>query len=196
MILILDALDQLEDHDQAPDLVWLPTEIPSPIRMIVSTLPGRALNELERRKWPTLTIEPLQEDERRRMIRDLLALSRKRLSAEREARIVASPRAANPLFLHTLLEELRLVGDHARLDQQIGYYLEVEGIDDLFGKRLERFERDYEGDRPGLVREAFSAIWAVVGACPWPNCRRYWAATDNLSRVLGFRPFFSPLKES
>jgi AAA ATPase domain len=40
VVLILDALNQLEDRDNAPDLVWLPPTIPSKIRLIVSAVPA------------------------------------------------------------------------------------------------------------------------------------------------------------
>ena len=41
IVLVLDALDQLEDRDGAPDLVWLPEKLPRNVRVILSTLPGR-----------------------------------------------------------------------------------------------------------------------------------------------------------
>ena len=53
VILVLDGLNQLEDRDQAPDLVWLPPVIPANIRLILSTLPGRPLDDLKKRGWPT-----------------------------------------------------------------------------------------------------------------------------------------------
>src|SRR5439155_13685846 len=58
VVLILDALNQLEDSEGALDLVWLPTVVPDNVRLIVSTLPGRPLAELEKRGWPTLTVTP------------------------------------------------------------------------------------------------------------------------------------------
>ncbi len=41
LVLVLDALNQIEDRDGAPDLVWLPPVIPSNVRLVVSTLSGR-----------------------------------------------------------------------------------------------------------------------------------------------------------
>jgi nephrocystin-3 len=41
LILVLDALNQLEDRDNAPDLGWLPTYFPPNVRVILSTLPGQ-----------------------------------------------------------------------------------------------------------------------------------------------------------
>lgn len=161
LLLILDALDQLEDRDQAPDLVWLPSEIPPAVRLVVSSLPGRPMAELERRGWPTLEVAPLSTDERRRMVVRYLALYTKALSPDRVDRIAGAPQTANPLFLRAMLEELRLWGDHDTLGPRIGHYLDAITIDDLYERILARYEEDYETERPGLVRDAFSLLWAA-----------------------------------
>lgn len=119
VVLILDALNQLEDHDQAPDLVWLPPVIRANVRLIVSTLPGRALDDLCKRTWPTLAIEPLNLTERQQLIFEYLKQYTKELSAERAERIANAPQSANPLYLRAFLEELRIWGDHKRLDGRI-----------------------------------------------------------------------------
>src|SRR2546428_5561631 len=73
IVLVLDALNQLEDRDGAPDLVWLPVEIPKGVRVLLSTLPGRALDELNRRGWPTLEVKLLRSAERKKLITEYLA---------------------------------------------------------------------------------------------------------------------------
>ena len=112
VVLIIDALNQLEDREGAPDLVWLPPVIPGNVRLIVSTLPGRPLNDLTKRGWPTLTVAPLEEAERRDLIKAYLAQYTKELSPRELARLAGAPPCANPLYLRALLEELRVYGDH------------------------------------------------------------------------------------
>jgi len=68
IILILDSLNQLEDRDGAPDLVWLPPAIPGNVRLIVSTLPGRPLDDLQKRGWPSLEVKRLEPAERKQLI--------------------------------------------------------------------------------------------------------------------------------
>jgi ATP/maltotriose-dependent transcriptional regulator MalT len=160
-VLVLDALNQLEDRDQALDLVWLPPVIPANVRMILSTLPGRPLDDLKRRAWPSVTIDPLSLDERKRLIVDYLAQYTKALSPARLERIAAAPQTANPLYLRALLEELRVFGLYELLDQRIDHYLAATKPDALYQKILARFEQDYERDRPNLVREAMSLLWAA-----------------------------------
>jgi tetratricopeptide (TPR) repeat protein len=161
VVLILDALNQLEDRDGAPDLVWLPPVIPRNVRMVFSTLPGRALTELTRRGWQTMQVEMLTLEERKQLISDYLALSSKTLSLAQIERIANSVQAANPLYLRALLEELRVFGVYEQLEERIGYYLAAQTIDGLFERILARYEADYERERPGLVHEAMSLFWAA-----------------------------------
>ena len=177
VVLILDALNQLEDHDQAPDLVWLPPVLPANICLIVSTLPvkdftaegaeelteqfrSRPLEELKRRDWPTLTVEPLNQSERKVFIKDYLKQYVKELDTVQTGRIAAAQQTSNPLYLRALLEELRLFGKYEELDEKITYYLEAQDPYELYKKVIIRWEEDYEEDND-LVGESMSLIWAA-----------------------------------
>jgi hypothetical protein len=207
VMLILDALNQLEDRDQAPDLVWLPPVIPAQVRLIVSTLPGRPLDDLKKRGWLMLTVESLRPEERQALIEQYLAQYTKALSPDRAMRIARAAQTANPLYLRALLEELRLFGEHKRLDERITYYLAAETIPELYERILERYEEDYERDRPGLVREAMTRLWAarrglseaelldLLGADGAPLPRAQWsplylAAEQSLVSRSGLIGFF------
>ncbi|MGQ0702987.1 MAG: DUF4062 domain-containing protein, partial [Gemmatimonadales bacterium] len=159
VVLALDGLDQLEDRDAA-ELVWLPREIAPNVRLVVSTLPGRAFEVLTERGWPTLTIEPLEAPERRRLIVEYLAQYAKTLVPAQVERIAATPQAANPLFLRALLEELRVWGDHQGLDRRIAHYLEADSLPALYQRILERYEQDYEAEQPGVVGASMALLWA------------------------------------
>jgi len=161
VVLLLDALNQLEDRDGAPDLAWLPRVLPRSVRLIVSTLPGRPLDELTKRQWPTLSVRPLDIDERRRLIGTYLAQYGKTLSPVRIERIGAAEQSGLPLYLRALLEEVRVYGDHDTLDQRIDHYLSAETCAKLYSRILQRYEEDYDRDRPGLVRDAMTRLWAA-----------------------------------
>jgi nephrocystin-3 len=162
VVLILDALNQLEDREGAPDLVWLPPLIPGNVRLIVSTLAGRPLDELKKREWPELELGALDAEERARLIRDYLQVFYgKELSPARVERIGNAPQSTNPLYLQALLEELRQFGVHELLDEHIDHYLSAETVTDLYARILERWEADYERDRPGLVKDALTLLWAA-----------------------------------
>lgn len=150
----------MEDRDGAPDLVWLPPVIPANVRLIVSALPGRSLQDLAKREWPTLHVAPLNPGERARLIKEYLAQYTKTLSPDRAERIGNAPQCTNPLYLRALLDELRVYGDHLTLGQRIDDYLNAPTVADLYEKILERYEQDYDRDRPGLVRDAMCLLWA------------------------------------
>jgi len=160
-VLIIDALNQLEDRDGAPDLVWLPPVIPKNIRLVLSSLEGRALDELMSRKWPALKVEPLTTAERTQLIHDYLHRYSKTLPETFVHKILRTKHSENPLFLRAILEELRVYGDHETLDNRLDTFLAAKDIDDLFEKILARWEEDYEQERSGLVRDTMSLIWAA-----------------------------------
>jgi tetratricopeptide (TPR) repeat protein len=164
VVLVLDALNQIEDRDGALDLVWLPPVIPANVRLIVSTLPGRAWDDLKNRAWPVMTVEPLTTPERERLIVDYLARYSKALSPAPTRRIAAAPQTGNGLYLSTLLNELRLFGSHEQLDQRIDWYLEATTPIELYRKVIERWEQDYgqpDPACPNVVRESLVCLWAA-----------------------------------
>jgi len=161
-IIVLDALNQLEDHDHARLLGWLPSHpFNGALRLVVSTLPGDTLEAATPRGWKTLRVEPLTGDERRRMIERYLARFGKKLDTHRLGRIAAASVAANPLYLKILLDELRVTGTHDRLDERLDNYLATTNIPVLLKQVLDRYKHDYERDCKGLVSEALGLIWAA-----------------------------------
>jgi tetratricopeptide (TPR) repeat protein len=161
IVLVLDGLNQLDDRDGAPDLVWLPLEVPANLRLVVSTAPGRLSEELQQRGWPSLKVEPLTIDERRRLIVEYLAQSGRAISPVLLRRMADADQSANPLFLRVLLDELCVLGKHETLPELTEHYLAASTVDALYQRLLARWELDYERERPGLVRVAMSLLWAA-----------------------------------
>lgn len=157
-ILILDGLDQLEDVEEALDLTWLPDPLPANVKIVASASEGKTIEVLRRRKWSESAIAPLNVEERQEFVTAYLQRFGKELGPARRARICNAPAAGDPLFLAALLEELRLFGMHEALDQKIGVYVASRDSDELYAKLLDRYERDYERDRPGLVRDVMSLL--------------------------------------
>jgi tetratricopeptide (TPR) repeat protein len=197
LIIIIDGLDQLEDRDQALDLAWLPMEIPPNVRIILSTTAGRPLEEFFRRGWPTLTIETLQTHERERLINHYLWDGyRKKLSAALVKQIIASKRTGNPLYLRTLLEELRLFGSHEQLHRRVEYCLATNSATELFVKVLSRLEEDYERERQGLVRHTMKLFWAARHGLPEAELLDMLGTTDSPLPSALWSPLYLAIKDS
>jgi nephrocystin-3 len=206
VVLILDALNQLEDREGAPELQWLPVTLPPNVRMILSTLPGRPLDAINKRGWPTFEIQPLDVVERKRLIGQFLAQYTKLLEPAQVARIAEAEQAELPLYLRALLDELRQFGMRERLDDQISHYLTAPTVTELFDRILRRYEEDFELDRPGLVGDAMALLWAarnglteaelldLLGTTSQPMPRAAWSplylaaesALVNHAGLLGF----------
>jgi hypothetical protein len=123
VVLVLDALNQLEDRGGALSLAWLPPEIPARVRLILSTLPGRLLQELNRRGYPTLTLTPLSRADRANLIVEYVRHRGQTLDAAHVDRIASSDQAANPLYVRLVLDELQFVTSPEYLAGRIGHYL-------------------------------------------------------------------------
>ncbi len=171
-VVVIDGLERLEGRSGPSDANWLPEEIPPGIRLVIGcspegtrlgtgNRPDPAIDVLARRGWPVHVLGPLAPDDRRSLIREYLRLSAKTLSRRHEDLIVASEFSGNPLFLKTLVEELRQLGSHEELEGRLAHYLQAPSVPALFSLILARYEEDYERDRPGLVGDAFSLFYAA-----------------------------------
>ena len=155
IVLLLDGVNQL--GGAALSLSWLPRFFPSNIRFIISSTVERTLVRLRNRGWTQLGLQPLEVDECEAIIVRFLAEFGKALPARLITRIARDRKCASPLFLRTLLEELRLSGDHDRLEETVEHYLQATGTEDLFQRVLERLEDDFNRK---IVRDMMTMVWA------------------------------------
>ncbi len=164
-LVVLDGVDQLAEGnpgDRAPDLRWLPSDLGSlPARFVLTGAGERARAAFAHRGWPVLEVPPLTTDERRSIATVVLAAGAKRLDEQNLAALVAAPVTGNPRFLLTVLDELRQHGDHFTLRTRIDALVAAPSTAALLSMVLDRYEDDFERDRPGLVADAMRAIWAA-----------------------------------
>ena len=155
-VLVLDALDKMTEHR---DLDWWPRKLPEGVAIVASCLDGDVRDTIARRmEWTEVRVSPLEPMDCERFMEDHLAKYRKAVTLEQKALILAHPLCGNPLFLRTLLEELRVFGLHEELNRRLQHYLASETIDDLFEKVLDRIESD---NTPETVRAALEVLWAA-----------------------------------
>lgn len=146
VVLILDALNQLDASHGAMSMTWLPDRLPENARVILSTLPGPALDALGRRRAPPEDhpLHPLTEDDATAIIDQVLKRYRKTLGESQREVLLAKEETGSPLYLLTALEELRTLGIYEEITTRIR---ELPGrVRPLFNWILDRLEND-EGFR-------------------------------------------------
>ncbi|QVL53414.1 MAG: tetratricopeptide repeat protein [Cyanobium sp. M30B3] len=155
-IWVLDGLDRLDPDDQQA-LPWLPLNLPAGVQVVASSLACPAREILNEQGYSTLPIEPLAQAEQEQLIQRYLQRYTKELDGGLRQQILSHPLAGSPLFLKVLLEELRQCGRHDTLQQQLGFYLSSQTVDDLYERVLERLENDGSSE---AVRKVMTALWA------------------------------------
>ncbi len=161
VVIVLDGVDRLDDVDGAPDLRWMPEEIPANIRIIATASGPRPRLQFEHRAWGVVDLPPLDPDERRAVAIRFLAGYAKGLDTDHLDALASAESTGNPRFLRVVLDELRQHGDHFTLGAVIADLCGSASIDDLLEKVLERYEADFERDRPGLTSAVFTSLWAA-----------------------------------
>ncbi len=155
VLLVIDGLDQLMGH--ALDLHWLPPVMPPGLKLLISSTGEKTLTEFRRRGWSELDLVPLNTEERETVVVQCLGEYHKTLPAHLARQIAHDPKSAHPLFLRTLVEELRLHGNHEELENVVASLLATDGTDGLFQRVLDRLEHDYSEQ---LICDVLTSIWA------------------------------------
>jgi tetratricopeptide (TPR) repeat protein len=74
--------------------------------------------------------------------------------------LMACEQTKNPLFLRSVLEEVRVWGKYELLTDQMASYLRKETIGELFDAILSRLEDDFNTvEYPNLVQDSMRALW-------------------------------------
>ena len=137
----MDALNQLATASDR-SLAWWPLTWPENIRVVFSTLPGDVCRELQRRGWMTgdwcLSVPPLQPGEKKLIMELYLQRFARNLEPRLQERLMAAEQTANPLFLRTVLDELRLRSRHEDLDRNLDAMLQCGTPEELFVKEIGR----------------------------------------------------------
>ncbi len=160
IVLVLDALNQIEGEEPDRRLGWLPRHFPPHVCVLASTWPGPALENLRERGWSEHLLLPPDVSEREWMISTFLDHYRKTLQPKFREQVAGAPGSANPLFLRTVLEELRQFGSFEQLPDRVAHFLEAASPEELFRLVLRRWQEDFDGGRD-LVRCSLSHLWAA-----------------------------------
>ena len=214
-------------------LSWLPRYLPPYIRLVVSSIslpeivdldiqlpqpsdsapsdappplvltPSRALPPLVLTKHNCLEVLPLDKEGVKGIAVSYMSGYGKTLGENQIKMLMTCEQTKNPLFLRSVLEEVRMWGKFELLTDQMAVYLQKETIGDLFDAILSRLETDFNtAQYPTLVGDSMRALWgshaglteselhAMLGS---PRCvfsGLYLSIRQNLTNRNGLLYFF------
>ncbi|MBL8827246.1 MAG: DUF4062 domain-containing protein [Planctomycetaceae bacterium] len=171
VVLIIDAVNQLDRLADPALAFWIPHRLPPGIRLVISVLdygekswpecqpaaeePADWLRQLRRAKLASasdqteLAVPELDDASRQRIIRDLPSVFCKTLEPHFVEQLSQNAATRNPLFLLVALEELRVFGSFDKLPQRIAQLPQAddpqridEALDAIFGQVLDRLDAD------------------------------------------------------
>jgi len=145
VVLIIDALNQLDATDNAHSLNWLPRELPESVHTVCSSLEPPALEALRRRTQQVREVvcAPLMQADAAAIMDGVLARYHKRFDDAQRQALLAKQDAGNPLYLLAALEELRTLGTYELITRRIE---ELPGtVAGLFDWILQRLAEGVEG---------------------------------------------------
>jgi telomerase protein component 1 len=158
LILIFDALNQLDDAYHAHTLEWLPELFPARVHTVVSTLKGDVYDNISRRERTELLVGELTKVEQEEIVRTTLWEYRKKLSPDQMTLLLQKKDAYKPLYLIVACEELRVFGVFEKLKERITQMAQT--VPTLFDEVLQRLETDHGQD---LVKRTMAFLAASRG---------------------------------
>lgn len=144
LIVVIDALNQLESTAPSDNLSWFAWTLPDRVHLVASTIDdGNRYAEYTRQKagtlLHTLTLEGMPRQEREKLVKKFLRSRGKKLSTEQLQAFLDIRRridASLPLYTLVALEELCLMGQFNEIDNRI--YAFPSTTAELFDSVLDR----------------------------------------------------------
>lgn len=149
VLLVIDALNQLDEADRAQELYWLPTALPPQVKVIVSCITDSGKTEpvleaFRGRQHCPVQLAALSDAEQREIIRQVPSLSAKTLDDDQVRLLLSNPATANPLFLLVALEELRGFAPYERLNERIAAFpREGDTVTAIFTQVIDRLAEEF-----------------------------------------------------
>lgn len=173
VLIVIDGIDCLDK--QGIELGWLPTPLPRNVKLIITCESGDLYKALKN-SLEDISVSPEMEHSMAALDRKakegvLIAFSArygKSLTSNQQEKMVSSCQTSSPIFLISVLEEIRLYGRvTARssegvtqaIDVLIDSYLAHSSIRELYDHMIVSREEYFSSTMPGLVQKVLSFLY-------------------------------------
>lgn len=150
VLMVIDALNQLDESDNAQQLNWLPRQFPPQFKVVVSCIddPDReetVLKAFEHREPRRIEVPVLTNEERFDIVKEVPSISAKALNPEQIELLLQNPATTNPLYLLVALEELRGFGSFEQLKRRISKFPQGDdSVTELFVQVIHRLQDEFD----------------------------------------------------
>ena len=104
IVIMVDAVDQLAADDNRDNLVFIPERLSENVKFVMTCLP-----ELEISGWDAVTLNPINDTEKREVIEGILKSHNRELEEKVIRKMIRSKSSSNPLFLSLLVQRLLMM---------------------------------------------------------------------------------------
>jgi hypothetical protein len=121
VVILIDAVNQFDYTPLSAELCWLPEDLPSNARLILSTPPGTALDNLHQCHHPPreVILSTLTHADSETIIKEFLHRYRKTMTDKQRVSLLAKTDTGTPLYLLAAIEELRTLGTYEEINDRI-----------------------------------------------------------------------------
>lgn len=182
VVIILDAINQLQTYDNNKSLSWLPESLPQNVCIVVSLTKEdsnliRAIKKQSIQPYE-IYVKELSDIEKKDIIKSYLRQYNKQLTDNQVSKITLKTESYNPLFLQVALEELRVVSRYEALESFIDNGIS-NTTEEMFIKVLERIENELEERYEGKGKTLFEKFMKSVAI------GRHGMAKEDIRLLLG-----------
>ncbi len=167
LVIIIDAINQLDETGHPEELAWLPEELAPNVRIVLSCIDefghkNRFIERAREMKIAEKEVDELTNDERIEIIRKVPSVSAKTLDEDQIKMLLDNPATKNPLYLLIALEELRGFGSFDELNKRISEFPKPDNqggdvIQAIFGQVIRRLEEEFD-------RELVSTVLSLLAS--------------------------------
>eukprot|EP00045_Choanoeca_perplexa_P012709 m.140640 g.140640 ORF g.140640 m.140640 type:complete len:1159 (+) comp16108_c0_seq2:34-3510(+) len=141
LYILLDALNQLQDVDDAQSLAWMPQVFPANVRIVASCVPGAVAQPLiDSPIWHVQHMPVFSQQDKEEFAALFLEAHGKSMEPKHLAKVVTSSHVSSLLHLRLVLDELLITGQYDTLDKELARLLAPATLGDFIPLVLVRLE--------------------------------------------------------